>query len=281
MKKTINGKSYNTQYDSEFICQYTKFADGWSESLQRIYKKKSTGEYFEYSKWGEWNDSWDINLISEDAVKKVVKEVKSGMTHKYCAMMDPFPGTKKKGCYFWGTEDDDPWDKKNIKKRKEQAKAKKEQEKKELEERRNRILEEEKKEEAARGEKVYGVLEITRCSEGKRFKTAYDKAVPADKIGKVLYYDINYRIKNSNFSKGVGYNGWYRYSSALVLENGDKESAKKLFIKIKDDVVREQGELEAVMKGGEFVETPKNDEIVEEINRRLKEWDEKVIWGEE
>lgn len=108
MKKLIQGKSYNTEYDSEFICQYAKIVDGWSDSCQRIYRKKSTGEYFEYSKWSEWNDGWNIELISEDEVNSVVKKVKSGMTHKYCAVLEDFPGTKDRGS-FWGTEDDDPW----------------------------------------------------------------------------------------------------------------------------------------------------------------------------
>lgn len=280
MKKTINGKSYNTEYDSELVCNYSERVDGWAFTRYWIYKKKSTGEYFVYSKWGQWNDSWDIKLISEEDVMEVVKEVKSGMTHKYVAMMAPFPGSKKKGCYFWGTTDDEPWDKKNIKKRKEQEKERKEQEKKELEERRNRILEEEKKEEAA-GKQVKGVMEITKCSEGNSFKTAYKKEVPADKVGKVLYYNVNYRLKNSNFGEGEGHSGWYKYSDFVVQEGGDKVSAKKLFMEIIDEVVKEKGDFDAVMKGGEFVMTPENRERVKEIRKRIEERNRKAIWGEE
>lgn len=108
MKKTINRKSYNTEYDSEFICKYDERCDGWAYTRHWIYKKKSTGEYFVYSKWGQWNDSWDIKLVSEEEVKEVVKEVNSGMTHKYCAVLEDFPETKGRG-FFWGKEDDDPW----------------------------------------------------------------------------------------------------------------------------------------------------------------------------
>lgn len=280
MKKVINGKSYNTEYDSDFICKYSELADGWARTSYWIYKKKSTGEYFEYSKWGQWNDSWDIKLVHEGSVKDIVEEVKSGMTHKYVSMMAPFPGTKKKGCYFWGTEDDDPWDKKKIKERKEQAQKEKEQERKREEEKRARILEDEKKEEAA-GNHVCGILEITRCSDGNSFKTAYKKEVPSEKIGKILYYNLNYRIRNSNFDKGPGYSGWYKYSDFLVLEGGNKASAKKQFLNIIDEVVKEQGTFDAVMRGGDFVMTLENRERVKEVRRRIKEWNEKIIWGED
>jgi len=280
MKKVINRKTYNTEYDSVFICKYSELADGWARTSYWIYKKKSTGEYFEYSKWGQWNDSWDIKLVREGSVKDIVEKVKSGMTHKYVSMMAPFPGTKKKGCYFWGTIDDDPWDKKKIKERKEQAKEKKEQEKRELEERRNRILEEERKEEEA-GNQVKGVLEITKCSEGNSFKSAYKKEVPADKVGKVLYYNVNYRLKNSNFGEGEGHNGWYKYSDIVIQEGGDKASAKKVFMRIIDEVQKNMGEFDAVMKGGEYVMTPENRGRIKEIRKRIEEMNKKTIWGEE
>ena len=66
MKKSINGKSYNTEYDSEFICKYTLVTDSWCHSTVRIFRKKSTGEYFRFDKWSEWNDGWDIDLVSEE-----------------------------------------------------------------------------------------------------------------------------------------------------------------------------------------------------------------------
>lgn len=113
MKKVINGKTYNTEYDSEFICKYTEKVDGWCVTWHCIYRKKSTGGYFEYRKWGSRKDSQDIDLISEENVNSIVKEVKSGMTHKYCAAMADFPETKDRG-YFWGTADDDPWSGKKV-----------------------------------------------------------------------------------------------------------------------------------------------------------------------
>lgn len=265
MKKVIKGKTYNTEYDSQLICKYTEKIDGWAVTRYSIYKKKSSGEYFQYKQWSQWNDGWDIGLISEKEVESVMKEVKSGMTYKYCALQSDCPGTKQRG-YFWGTSDDDPWDEMKVKERKIKEKKK--------------ILEEEEKEEAA-GKKVWGILEITRCSNGVKFKKAYGKEVPADIVGEVLYYKVNFRIKNSNFDKGKGYNGWYRYSTYVIQCGGTKASAKEIFMNIVSDVVKEMGEFEPVMKGGELVESPKkNREMVKDIKNRIMKLNKKVIWGE-
>ena len=273
MKKVINGKSYNTEYDSEFICKYNERIDGWAATRYYIYRKKSSGEYFEYKKWSDWNDGWDIDLISEKDVEKVVKEVKSGMTHKYCAVMANFPGTRSKG-YYWGTADDDPWLGKKVK-------EKKEQEKKELEKKRNQVMEERMREEAA-GKKTWGVMEITGCSEGNPFKRIYDKEVPADKVGKVLYHKVNLRIRNSDFDKEQGFNGWYKHCVYVILEGNNKALAKDIVKKTIEDVVKEMGEFDAVMKGVELVEfTAKNRERRKEIDNRIEKMNKKIIWGEE
>lgn len=273
MKKVIKGKSYNTEYDSELICKYTEKIDGWAVTRYWIYRKKSTGEFFEYKKWSEWNDGWDIDLISEEDVEIVVKETKSGMTHKFCAFQANFPGTRRKG-FFWGTADDDPWSGRKVK-------EKKEREKKELEEKRVRVMEERKQEEAA-GKKTWGVLEITGCSQGKPFKKIYDREVPADKIGKVLFHKVNLRIKNSDFDKEKGFNGWYTDCVYVILEGNDKSAAKEIVMKTIDAVVKEKGEFDPVMKGGELVEfTAMNYERLKEIKNRIEEMNKKVIWGEE
>ena len=114
MKKKINGKSYNTDYDSVCIAKYVEVIDGWCRTKYFIFKKKSTGEFFVYKRWSSWNDGWDISLAPVDYVKSVIAERKKGMTHKYCAVMVNMPGTRKKG-YFWGVEDEDPWMKRRKK----------------------------------------------------------------------------------------------------------------------------------------------------------------------
>ena len=108
MKKIINKKSYNTNYDSVCVAKYVMVVDGWASTKYYIFKKKSTGEFFEYSKWSEWNDGWDIKLVSADYVKCVIAQRKKGMTHRYCAVMANMPGTRKRG-YFWGVESENPW----------------------------------------------------------------------------------------------------------------------------------------------------------------------------
>lgn len=65
MKKTINRKSYNTEYDAEFVCKYVSVIDGWAREQDFLYRKKSTGEYFLYKKWSSWNDGWDIVLVND------------------------------------------------------------------------------------------------------------------------------------------------------------------------------------------------------------------------
>lgn len=107
MKKKINGKSYNTDYDSVCVAKYVWVVDGWCRTKYFIFKKKSTGEYFEFFGKDSWHPG-DISLISEDEAKSIIARYKSGEYYKYCAVMANMPGTRKRG-YFWGKESDDPW----------------------------------------------------------------------------------------------------------------------------------------------------------------------------
>ena len=108
MKKTINGKCYNTEFDSVCVATYKEIVDDWCRSTYCIYQKKSTGEYFEFNRWSSWKDDWDIKPISEEKAKDVIEQYWKGMTHRYVALMKSAPSLEM-GCYFWGTEEDNPW----------------------------------------------------------------------------------------------------------------------------------------------------------------------------
>lgn len=271
MKKTINGKSYNTEYDSEFVAQYRERIDGWAHTRYQIFRKKSTGEYFLFSKWSEWNDGWDIRVISEKMAKNVMDHNKKGENFKFCAMMAPFPGERRKGVYFWGTEDDDPWDGKKVQERKEARKKQREET--------IRKSEEAAKAKEEAGEKTWGVMRITACSEGHKFAKYQDKAVPAEKIGKVKWHKVNLRLEDND--KGNGYNCAYTFKISVILENGDKKQAKDIVTKTIQDVVAEKGEFDPIMKGGHIVDTlpVKNSEMWKEITSRIKKMNEAVVWG--
>jgi hypothetical protein len=271
MKKIIKGKSYNTEFDSELVAKYHELMDGWAHTSVSIYRKKSTGEYFKFDKWSSWNDGWDIFLIDSKTAKAIVKKCGEGMTHKYFAAMEPFPGTKSKG-YFWGKEEDNPWDEEMVAKKKEEWKKEKEE-----------IIR--KSEEAAKakeeaGEKTWGVMRITGASDGCKFGRLNGKEIPSEKKGVVRAHKINLRLENND--KGNGYNCAYRYTLYVVLDKDDKAEAKKVAMDVINSVIAEKGEFEAVMKGGHIVdkEPVKNGQMMKDVHKRIQDMNNTVIWGE-
>ena len=269
MKKVINGKSYNTEYDSEFVAVYTSVIDGWCRDKKYFYRKKSTGEYFMFSGKDSWHQG-DIDLVSEKRMKDVLSHINKGENYMYTAMMAEFPGTKSRG-YFWGSADDDPWDDEKVEKRKEEMKRQREETIR-------------KAEEAARmkeesGEKTWGVMRVTGCSDGHKFGKIYGKEVPVEKKGVVRYHKVNLRIENND--KGNGWNCAYRYTAYVVLDVDDKKKAKEVMMETINKVVEEKGEFEPVMKGGHIVETEpkKNGEMWKEISGEIRKMNEAVIWG--
>lgn len=272
MKKIIKGKTYNTAYDSVCLAKYEERIDGWAYTAYYIFKKKSTGEYFEYKKWSEWNDGWDIDLITEKRAKDVIGHYKKGETWKFMAIMAPFPGERKKGCYFWGNADDDPWHGKKREKMLEDEKKRKEEMIKKAEDA--------AADKEAKGEKTWGVMEITTASGFKKFGKFGGKAIPADKYGKVGFHEINLRIVNND--RGNGYNCYYKYKTYVVLDADDKKKAKEIVMKTVNDVVAEQGDFDAVMKGGHIVEhePAKNKAMWKEIHQRIEKMNEVIVFGE-
>lgn len=269
MKKVINNKSYNTEYDSKLVAVYTNVIDGWCRTKHYFYQKKSTGEYFEFSGEDSWH-SGDIILVSEKKVKEVISHIKKGENYRYTAMMEAFPGTRSKG-YFWGSEADDPWDEEKVERRKE--------ERRKMREDAIRKAEEAAKEKEEAGENTWGEMRITGCSDGWKFGKIYGKEVPVEKKGKVYCHKVNLRIENND--KGNGFNCAYRYTAYVVLDVDDKKKVKEVMMDTINKVVAERGEFEPVMKGGHLIEEEpkKNAEMCREIYSEIKKMNEAIIWG--
>ena len=256
MKKTINHKSYNTEYDSVMVAQYKERIDGWAWTKMTIYRKKSTGEYFEFRKWSEWNDGWDIILVKEKYVKDVIAHNKKGETHKFIAMMANFPYTRKKG-YFWGVEKDDPWMYKDEWKKKLEGDKKKAAEKK--------------------GD--YGMVEITGISkDGMKFKNFGSMVVSDEKYGKLKAWKVNFRYVNNNFDKKDGDN-WYRDKVYVVLDGGSKVEAKTVFDGFVKDVETDYGQWDVFMKDGKLEFSARNESMYQALHNRIKAYNKGVIEG--
>ncbi len=270
MKKSINGKSYNTEYDSEFICKYTSVIDSWSHSVIRIFRKKSTGEYFRYERWSSWNDGWDIALISEEKAQDIIKNVKAGLIFHYTAL---YSGTRtlRKGYSMWGTEDDNPWDKKAAKKRAEEAKAKKEAKVKKAEEKKA-----EAKADTEWSSTHCGILEITKVEEGHKYSKYNKKSIKND----VSFHRLTARIVNSDKNeKGSKNTGWYKYGFWVAMPGtGNKKDAKDLILGLIDDVKKEYGEFDAIMKDGSFISPEKNKQMMSKVYDELDKWNEGVCF---
>ena len=264
MKKIINGKSYNTEYDSEKIARYDVRMDGWAHTAYTIFRKKSTGEYFEFSKWSEWNDGWDINLISEKKAMDILDHNRKGEDYRFDAVMAPFPGCRKKGQYFWGTREDDPWFGKKAEERKEERKRQREEMRKKAVEKKG----------------DWGEIQITGVSkEGMKFRN-YGKTVLSDeKYGKVLCWKVNFRFVNNNFDAKDG-DRWYRDKVYVVMEGGDKDSVKGVFNGVTSGIEKDFGKWDVFMKDGNLEFSKRNSDMFKELHKRMREYNMGVISGE-
>lgn len=267
MKKIIRNKSYNTEYDSVKVAQYKERTDGWAWESKTIYRKKSTGEYFEFRKWSEWNDGWDIVLVTEKYVKDVISHNKKGETHKFIALMGNFPYTRSRG-YFWGVEKDDPWlYKENWKKHLEDQKAERKRQKEEYE----------KKLSEKKGD--YGMIEITGVAkDGMKFKNFGKMVVSDERYGKVKAWKVNFRYVNNNFDKKDG-DRWYRDKVYVVLEGGSKEQAKGVFDEILKGVETDYGQWDTFMKDGKLEFTSRNESMYQALHNRIKTYNKGMIEG--
>ena len=270
-KKIINGKSYNTEYDSKLLADYYSIIDEWCRTHNYLYQKKSTGEYFTF-----WKDSWhpaEISIISEKQAKEIMDMVGSGCKYHYSALMESTK-TLRRGYSMWGTKDDDPWDEEAAKKRREAAKKRKEEKAKKTEEVIASL-----KDDTTFAVNHYGVLEITGCSKGHKFNKYNGAAIDADKVGKIMYHKITMRIRNNDADTDKKNSGWYKYHKCIIMPEGStKNDVKEKFMSILNDVKKTFGEFDAVMKDGCFLDPEKNTTMMKDFNKKIDNWNESVVF---
>lgn len=251
-KKIINGKSYNVNYDSEKLGSYKVGIDGWAYSKIDVYRKKSTGEYFEYERWSSWNDDWNIKLVEEKKALKILKHIKEGDDCKFVAMMVDFPGEKgtKGGYSFWGKREDDPWEKahKEKRERKEMLKKARAEQKKKLEQYEQNLKE---------GKVVdggEGKAEIYRVEEKFLYQGQW-------------YSNVYVRIVNKD-----GQKGWHR--TGMSIRCGEKDSKADVRKAVADviKVVEEKyGPWDSVNKGGFMYWSDRNKSMFSEMKKMMSE----------
>lgn len=256
-KKIINGKSYNVNYDSEKITSYKVVIDGWARTSYDVYKKKSTGEYFSYNRWSPWNQDWDIDLMDQDQVDKIMKWRKMGYDHKFVAHMADFPGEKgTKGQYYWGTADEDPWmeDWKKKRERKEMLKKARAEQKKKLEQY-EQNLKEGKVEDGGEG-----VAEVYRVSDCFSYNGQW-------------WNNVYVRVVNKDGKKG-----WYRTGLSIAsLEKVEKKEVRKVMTDILLDVEKEMGRWDSVNKGGFIYWSDHNKEMFDKMKEMVKERNSSLV----
>lgn len=273
MRKTINGKSYSTKSDSELVANYLSVIDGWCRTRYYVYRKKSTGEFFEYTAPNSWGEGEDIDLLSNDRGEEIIRMVKAGKEYYYTAYMSSTK-TLKKGYVMWGTEDDNPWDKKAARKRAEERKKEKEEQEKKAAEVKDAV-----KSDKQWSASHWGVLEVTGCSEGYEFNKYDGRLLDAGKVGKVVYHKLTLRIVNNDYKENKGSSGWYKYNTNLVMPAGsDKKDVKKALFDLMDEVKKEYGELDAVVKDGVFLAPPKNKKMMNELWKKVDSRNESMCF---
>lgn len=240
MKKTINGKSYNTEYDSKFLAEYRRVVDGWDRTHCELYQKKSTGEYFEYWKWSEWNDGWDIHLVEDQRAEKIISMTQKGYDHLFMALMASFKRLKR-GKAFWGKEKDAPWET--------------------MEEKKTRFI---------AGE--YAEMQFTGCSKAKKLYTFGKRKVKDEDYGKVVFYKVNFRWVDNTFDKKSENCSWYRNSINVVMEAEDKTDPKDVVRKMEEEILDVYGKWDVVMKDGKLTDfSEKNKLMAKELYNMMED----------
>lgn len=286
-KKVINGVSYNVCYDAEFLCQYRYVLDGWAHSVVYVYKKKSTGQYFEYDVYGGWNDSRSISLISEKKAERRIEMCKKygeKVTLYGCLMTSVYDHysrcTRKKGYSWWWTSDKDPWmwkyDEEGQKKEKERREKEKERREQRKKERAVYVEEMKKKDESG----VYGVFEISRVCEGKEFRSYDDRPLDFDKRNRLRYFRVSMRLINSDYDKKAKFRSWWTYGLDVIDDKSvDKFEIRDRIKGIVDEIKAEKGEFEPATKGGELVSSVKNSEMMELLAKKVREQNKEICFS--
>ena len=130
----------------------------------------------------------------------------------------------------------------------------------------------------------WGVIEITRCtSVGERFEDAYGKRIPGEKIGKLVYFNVNWRVIDSRDIDNKDKKWWY-FRDPIVVERKDMwepRKAKEIFLGYVKEMEKE-GKLDPILKDdGQYDLGKRNHQRILKMQQKIKDDSMKIIFGEE
>lgn len=128
----------------------------------------------------------------------------------------------------------------------------------------------------------YGVIEITRCnSVGERFEDAFGKRIPGEKIGQLVYFNINWRVVDSRDIDNKD-KKWFSFRDPIVVERKDMwepQKAKEIFLGYVKELEME-GRLDPVLRDDGYYELGKKNQYrIQKMQQKLKEDSMKIIFG--
>jgi len=128
----------------------------------------------------------------------------------------------------------------------------------------------------------WGIIEITRCtSVGERFEDAYGKRIPGEKIGKLVYFNVNWRVIDSRDIDNKSKKWWY-FRDPIVVEREDMwnpQKAKEIFLKYVKELEKD-GKLDPILRDdGSYDLGKRNQKRILEMQQKLKDDSMKIIFG--
>jgi len=128
----------------------------------------------------------------------------------------------------------------------------------------------------------WGIIEITRCtSVGERFEDAYGKRIPGEKIGKLVYFNVNWRVIDSRDIDNKSKKWWY-FRDPIVVERKDMwnpQKAKEIFLKYVKELEKD-GKLDPILRDdGSYDLGKRNQKRILEMQQKLKDDSMKIIFG--
>ena len=128
----------------------------------------------------------------------------------------------------------------------------------------------------------WGIIEITRCtSVGERFEDAYGKRIPGEKIGKLVYFNVNWRVIDSRDIDNKDKKWWF-FRDPIVVERKDMwepKKAKEIFLKYVKELEKE-GKLDPILKDdGHYELGSRNEQRIQKMQQKIKDDSMKIIFG--
>lgn len=128
----------------------------------------------------------------------------------------------------------------------------------------------------------WGIIEITRCTtRGERFVEAFGKRIPGEKIGKVFYFNVNWRVVDSRDIDNKNKEWWY-FRDSIVVEGDDRYDQKKVKERFLEYVkeLEKEGRLDPiVMDDGHYEMSERNQQRIQKMQQKIIDDNKKIIFG--